>query len=77
MFTWAIRDVMNKDDKLLGQLAYGWSERGQPWRTSAVIKIHDIDGPNKIIETRNTFYTLVGDEATEEEKQILYKVTYY
>lgn len=74
---WAIRDVIGKDDSLLGQLAYGWNWHGQTWRTSAVIKIHDTNGPHKILETRNTFYTLVGDEATEEEKQILYNVNYF
>lgn len=73
---WAIRDVLDENDILRGQLAYGWSTSGRPWRTSAVIKIHDTDGPHKILETRNSFYTLVGDAATEKEKQILYSVNY-
>lgn len=73
---WCLRDIPDADGVIMGQLAYGWKNGMQTWRTSAVVEVHETDGPNKILETRNTFYTLVGDEATDEQRTALYNVIF-
>ena len=71
-----LRDIPGADGTILGQIAYGWKNGYQTWRTSAVVELHEISGPHKILETRNTFYTLVGDEATDEQRTALYNVVF-
>ncbi len=73
--SWCLRDIPDKDGNIMGQIAYGFKD-GNTWRTSAVVEVHDTDGPHKILETRNAFYTLAGDEATEEVRKVLYCQVY-
>ena len=73
---WCLRDIPDEDGTILGQLAYGWRNGMQTWRTSKVVEVHETGGGHKILETRNTFYTLVGDEATEEQRTALYNVVF-
>lgn len=74
--SWVLRDIPGEDDTILGQIAYGWLNGNRTWRTSAVVEIHETSGPHKILETRNTFYTLVGEGGTEEQRQALYRVVF-
>jgi len=76
LHSWCLRDIPDDDGTILGQIAYGWKNGHKTWRTSAVVKVHETGGPHKILETRNTFYTLVGQEATEDERQVLYRVVF-
>ena len=77
LHNWTLRPV-EKDGEVMGHLAYGYlNGRNQSWRTSAVVEVHETEGPHKILETRNTFYTLVGEEETREEyKNALYNQFY-
>lgn len=77
LHNWCLRDIPDDDGTILGQLAYGWKNGRETWRTSAVVQIHKIDGVDKILETRNTFYTLVGDQATDEQRAVLYNVVFF
>jgi len=75
---WLVRELSDKDDNILGQIVYGYLNGGnQSWRTSAVVQIHEIKGPHKILETRNTFYTLVGDEDTDEAHRMALYAQFY
>lgn len=76
LHSWCLRDISDADGVIMGQLAYGWKNGTKTWRTSAIVKVHETNGPNKILETRNTFYILVGDEATEEQRTALYNVVF-
>jgi len=74
LHNWVLREVPDpKTGEILGHLAYGWKNGRQTWRTSAVLEVLDMDDGQKMIETRNTYYTLVGEEATEEQKEALYR----
>lgn len=72
---WALREVYTDNNELLGRLCYGW-KYGGVWRTSAVVDIHDIPGDYKILETRNSYYTLSKEEATESQREILFGAAY-
>ena len=71
---WVLRQVPDpKTGEILGQLAYGWKYGRQTWRTSAVLEVLETTDGHKLIETRSSYYLLVGDEATEEETAKLYR----
>jgi len=78
LHNWVLREVPDpQTGEILGHLAYGWLNGVRTWRTSAVLEVFDADDDgNKLIETRNTYYTLVGDEASEEQRAVLYRVIF-